>query len=98
MSKGTDRDSKFAQDLYWGIARIGIDLEEMNEAGLVLIAIKLYPARAGGVDWTCVVSAFVEGVRSVAFVSSPRPEDVLRVVAAGLANGSLKWREDKYAN
>jgi hypothetical protein len=76
---------------------MGMSLEEWKLAGLDLLALKLYPPKEGAADWSGIVTAVVEGTKCVAFVSSPRPEDVMRIIAAGLENGSLKWREDKYA-
>lgn len=97
MAKPTDRDDKYAVTSYWDWCRVGIDCWGWAAMGLLVRAVKLYPPKVEGGDWTGIVSAEVEGVRSVAFVSSPRVEDVIRLVAAGLLNGSLKWRVDRYA-
>lgn len=46
-------------------------------------------------EWMAIVKAANEGGSVVAFVTAPDLDVLLHLVAAKLANGGLRWREDR---
>lgn len=83
-----------------GLAVLALEsgLVRMEQDDVVLKAIRL--AYAGGPqgDVLCIMTATTEEAGVVAFCSGSSLSAVLCTVSNQIRNGSIKWKEDQYAN
>ena len=83
-----------------GIAALRMDahLEKLQEQGIEVKALRF--VYRGGVrgEVLCVVTAHTENGGIVAFHNGDTFGEVMKGIAARMGNGSLKWKEDEYAD
>lgn len=83
-----------------GIAALRMDahLETLQDNGIEVKALRfVYRAGIRG-EVLCVVTAQTESGGLVAFHNGDSFGEVMKGIAARMGNGSLKWKEDEYAN
>lgn len=71
--------------------------ERLARQDIVLGSITLRPPSVDGGDWMSVCRVSLDGVAHVGFVSGSDVAAVFQSLINMLENGSMKWREDKYA-
>jgi hypothetical protein len=72
-------------------------LPRLEAEYILLLGVSIrFPARAG-FDWLVIVRAEKPEGRVVAFVQGRSLFDVMEAFAAGVADNSLRWQDDKYA-
>lgn len=91
-------DANSRQAIQYGLWALDTRRDEWAEAGFELVGLSIRPPRSAGDDWLVSVKAVVMGERKVAFEADRLAEDVLRRTLAKMENGTLQWREDKWAN
>lgn len=92
------RELASRQAIQEGLWALDSFAERWAELGFELLGISIRPPRSAGDDWLVTVKAVVMGERKVAFESGNTAEEVFRRSLAKVMNGSLQWREDKWAH
>lgn len=80
------------------LLRLDRVLERLWDEGRRVLSMSVRMPREYGDDVLVVIRCDYDGAREVAFVSSDSVLDAVRKAAASLENGSVKWRDDEYAN
>ncbi len=72
-------------------------MERMSEEGMVVIRITFKAGSGVHADWLAIIAVKTEGGGIVAFHSAPSFPATVEGLCHRVNNGSLKWKEDQYA-
>lgn len=88
---------KEAVRVWEALVRLTYMQERLDKQEIVLGSLTLRPPSVDGGDWLLVLRAQLEGGPAVGFVSGHDVAGCLLSTVSMLENGSMKWREDRYA-
>lgn len=71
-------------------------LDRLDGDNVFIKGLRFRPPFGEGDQWLGVVTADIEGVPKVGFVSDETFASTVRKAVAMLENGSMKWRDDEY--
>jgi len=94
----TRQITKEALRVWEALFRLTHMSERLERQDIILGSITLRPPSGDGSDWLSVCRVSLEGRPHVGFVSGSDVAAVLQSVVNMLENGTMKWREDQYAN
>ena len=89
---------KEAVTLWEMLVRLSHIQERLDRADAVLGSLTIRPPSVEGGDWLLVCRMSLEGRPHVGFITGHDVAACLRSLVAKLENGSMKWKEDEYAN
>ena len=90
-----DASGEQIQKAFW---ELDARWDEWAERGLEIRSLTVRPPKHEGLDWTLVIRASVEGQKCVAFLDADHPERLFIKLVGNIQAGTLKWREDQYAD
>lgn len=90
--------TKEAIVLWEAMVRLSYIQDRLDKVDCILGSLTIRPPSVDGGDWLCVCRMSVEGRPHVGFISGHDVASCLRSLVSKLENGSMKWREDEYAN
>jgi hypothetical protein len=89
---------KEAIRVWEALIRLSYMSERLEKAGMKMGSITLRPPASEGSDWLGIVRMSMQDAPYVGFISGREIGAVLNSMVAKLENGSMAWKEDKYAN